>query len=327
MWLIVSFFRVKHGCQLREFDKKATMPLRGLMALLVVSGHLVGHGIFTIEAMRAISWARPAVGTFFFLSGYGMTKSLGGGGKYLRHLIPRTCVKLFVPLACIMAIKGLYMVAIGTFDVRSLFETYLNGKTPLCEHSWYVFELFFFCICFYLAGMFVNDGRLFAGFLFVSTIVLHVVLRYAFKWPSWWWVHAFAFPVGSMFARHEMVVLDRIKRHGSVIFLVGLCAWTMLVGLRFLWGGYGSEVVFSGLIGVFVAICSYCTPLPQTRFMMLLGAVSYEIYLTHGEVRIVLAKRLLGLNIDTNLCATIILIASIVVGFAFDSLRRKVKLV
>ena len=98
-----------------KFDKEATLPLRGILVLLVVVGHSLGA-----VGLGRYSLAFPAVAVFFFISGYGlMQKRLRADGNPLcggfRHAVVKFGADIFDCLcglygACFIAGRG------GFFD-------------------------------------------------------------------------------------------------------------------------------------------------------------------------------------------------------------------
>lgn len=79
--IVCSFLRIgrmKDVSELKCFDVKNTLPLRGIMALLIIADHIVMFcdtpvGFFT-------TFAAPSVATFFFISGYGLMCSYQNRG-------------------------------------------------------------------------------------------------------------------------------------------------------------------------------------------------------------------------------------------------------
>ena len=101
--LIVSCVQDIRRKGIDPFDKTAVQPLRGLLVLLVVSG----HSVCALE-MPQYSFAYPAVAVFFFISGYGlMQKRLHANGNSLRGGFRHSVVKL---LPAFLIASAAYMV-------------------------------------------------------------------------------------------------------------------------------------------------------------------------------------------------------------------------
>lgn len=77
--LIIISVRGHHN-DLFRFDKKAVLPLRGILALLIILHH-VAEEIPSIAIFAQLTyWGKYIVSIFFFLSGYGLCISYVNGG-------------------------------------------------------------------------------------------------------------------------------------------------------------------------------------------------------------------------------------------------------
>lgn len=63
------------------FDLAHTLPLRGILATLVVLGHLDDVISGQTKILMPFHMATPAVAVFFFMSGYGLMLSFLRGGE------------------------------------------------------------------------------------------------------------------------------------------------------------------------------------------------------------------------------------------------------
>ena len=184
------------GNTLAPFDLPHTIPLRGLLALFVVAGHLdnvVGH---QTKILMPFHMATPAVAVFFFLSGYGLMKSFQKkGGKYLDRFVVKSAVKLLIPLFITTVLYQFVLYAVGKFDRNLIVSNLKNGVMPLI-HSWYVYALFIFYLLFYAVFKFApkNTTRI----MIIAGVMLayYITMRYFIKWGFHWWLTCFAFPTG-----------------------------------------------------------------------------------------------------------------------------------
>ena len=64
---IAAAFRIRRAADpvLYGFGKADTMPLRGLLALVVMFGHLDTKTQFAVPVLHLVHWATPAVAVFF----------------------------------------------------------------------------------------------------------------------------------------------------------------------------------------------------------------------------------------------------------------------
>lgn len=122
---------------LREFDRSATVPLRGILVLLVILGHLWSGTGRCCDVLKALACGQSVVCVFFFMSGYGYEKSLRGKGeRYMNGLFRRTLKKLLVPMALASLVYSLGMLFLAD-DFHPLQELagYAHGLTGFLPYS------------------------------------------------------------------------------------------------------------------------------------------------------------------------------------------------
>lgn len=86
-----------------DFSVEATLPLRGLLAVGIVLHHIsqrVGQAVPDVWGLSQFEFlGAPIVAVFFFLSGYGLMKSLRvKGTSYLDGFLRKRMTKVLLPL-------------------------------------------------------------------------------------------------------------------------------------------------------------------------------------------------------------------------------------
>lgn len=76
---LASFIKINKKIQ-TPFDLKHTLPLRGILAMLVVFGHLDTIVSPETKLLMPLHMSSPAVAVFFFMSGYGLIVSYAKKG-------------------------------------------------------------------------------------------------------------------------------------------------------------------------------------------------------------------------------------------------------
>ena len=154
--LIVAGWRISRSSERPPFGfgKDETLPLRGLLALLVVLGHLDNKTGHVYPLIAQIHWATPAVAVFFFLSGYGLLKSREGAvaagtlSGYWGRLFRRAAFRL-LPALIILGILNLAVIFLfGKIDLHELLVRLASGRFLTIPHHWYVLALVFLYLAF-----------------------------------------------------------------------------------------------------------------------------------------------------------------------------------
>ena len=275
--------------ELAPFDRDRTLPLRGLLALLVVIGHcdlkMPGSPL-----LKALHMATPAVSVFFFLSGYGLVRSvLRNRDGYLKGFLPRSFIKIGIPLAAATIAACLFLKFRG--EAVGLphrgYELLTRGRN-FPYHSWYVYVLLAHYVAFAIAfarGPFRRGLLLFAGF----SLGLYLFLRFGLRWPSVWWRTSLAMTLGALWAYHEERIRSAVLRwnwrvYGIASVVVLFCLAVQNVpestlprvkDLRV------HSVLVVGPATVLIMYVLHGLPRLVTGSFAFLGVISYEIYLLH----------------------------------------------
>lgn len=276
---------LKKDGEFTPFDLKHTLPLRGILAMLVVLGHLDTVVSSQTRILSLIHMATPAVAVFFFMSGYGLMFSYSRKGEaYLHSFFWKSAIKLLIPLLLTTIIYQTILYIIGEFDIQQIWKVFVTGGTPLV-HSWYVYSLFFLYLLFLLSFKFAirPTSSDLNKCLVVTVLVLvyYIVTRYCFGWQFHWWITCMSFPMGLFYSKYEQNVQAMVKRYGWLPIPIVLVLLIIKLST-------GQETPFFAelpyvFLGPLVAIALYRLPLPtKNKLLNFLGTISFEIYLTHG---------------------------------------------
>lgn len=280
-WMLLCAYVSRKRCDLLQFDREATIPLRGLLIVLIMAAHLTLEGV---NLMTYFMWQNAAVAVFFFMSGYGYMKSAMRSRMYLDGLVWRTAKKLFVPLLAVMVVGAGSFVMYNGMDFQKLLRLYVAGETPLSPHAWFVLVLFLLAVCFSVTAKWCTGWKLIGlNFFFVTGFFL---LFQSLNWARWWWLSLHAFPIGMSFAYEESEFRNLIRHHVG-IYAVASGIFAIIAVVHRCVGGNLIEGVMRALIGPIVAMGFYVIPIPRRcRFLSFLCGISFELYLTHGFVRV-----------------------------------------
>lgn len=265
-------------CGRVDFDKEATLPLRALLALLVVLHHT--------WVSSWLSFGTYAVSVFFFLSGYGMSKSFNSKGKkYLQGLLSRYAVKLFLPYA-LCVVLNLLIKAFFFGDRSEDFSViWREGNFyPVLPFSWYPWALLVFAMIFVCAYRFSTKGKRLLG-VGVGLAVYYIVVQYCLHWHPSWYLNTWAFLVGCAYAETEDDWIRSLSTNGRKLMLSLAVVFSLCMSGAI----FSSDVPILtecgyAFLGLVVVCALRCHPLPKWRWLYWLGMISYEIYLVHGVV-------------------------------------------
>lgn len=296
--MLVMLLCRNRPAELAPFDKNRTLPIRGVLALLVVIGHcdtkLPGSHL-----LQTLHMSTPAVAVFFFLSGYGLVKSLARKpAEYLNGFLPRSLVKFAVP----MLVASLAMCVCLKFEGRAvglphrLENLVLYGKN-FPQHSWFVYALAihyaFFCVSF----RWLLRTKALLAFAALSACYF-VLVRWGLHWPTVWWRTSLCMSVGVAWSLYEDRIRAVVARRGWAIYgcmLAVLLLWHVSSRSNASFAPFlknnTKEIVYL-FMGPSLALVMYVLrgiPRPVVSLFSFLGTISFEIYLLHfiGERNLV----------------------------------------
>lgn len=294
----VSLATLKKTAPSSPLTAEQTCQIRGFVIGLIVFGHLWTH------ASTASVWpnlAGESVAVFLFLSGYGLTVSylrkkppLGpfAKGRLLRVMIPYWLASvLFLGLDELLLNSTLSLADI----LSTLAGINITASTRMFDYArWYVtFQLFWY-IVFYLLFSKLRP-RLAAITIMVSAPVF-LLLDYYVIHVSW--TKYLAFPMGCLAGVYRTELLEVLKKKAilryagiSCLFLFFIVKGSLTSPL---WNGLPS-IVKVGVVEVSSLL--WCASLLllwawmahrgyRSRFLMFIGAISYELFLLHGPLLI-----------------------------------------
>ncbi len=267
-------------------DRHAFDSIRGLAILIVVSHHLARVFGNRIPFLMWIGSGSFAVALFFFMSGYGLVARHGGDDAYLDGFIGRVTKKLFLPFLTCFLPWLIYLICKGTFHLQEMIDAFiLHGDVPL-PNSWFVFELYVFYLFFWFANNWFRDGRS-VWVCFFLVLMFFIVMIVLPGWKVYWWLTALAFPAGLIYRSYEKNFVE----HRKVLVFLGVFALWIAYGVGRLFGGLVicslMRVGWHCLVGVVCVLGLYSVAV-RVRFLDWVGAQSYELYLVHGCLMILL---------------------------------------
>lgn len=287
---------------IRWLDRDQTNQLRGTAILFVVFGHLWTH---VVSEASVPKFAGEAVSLFLMLSGFGLTMSLGTDVLKLRSFCSKRVSRILLPywivtLVFVLLDRFLLSQTYSFAEIVSTLAGY-NGTRRLKSIDyarWYVSLQLIWYVGFFLANRFLPRTK--ALLALACTAVVLVVLRRKGLLPFGGQSQLLAFPLGCLLAYHRDRVWGVISRKGALTCLIpllllllvltrGIPDWigeTPHASLKLLKVGAMciDGIAFAGLL---IAVAGAFARLGvASRFLALVGVVSYELFLIHGPLLI-----------------------------------------
>ena len=258
------------------FANSKMPPLRALLVLCIVLGHFSYYGVPALGPLRSL--AVPAVAMFLFISGYGLTRSWQlKGAAYLRGFFGRRIVRIALPAALV-----------------ALLHRLLTGGFAGLPHFWFVWTILFDYLLFWLCRKFLPEKA--APWAILAGVLLFAVGTAAAGFDRCWWISALAFPGGAFLAEYEDAFFGFCRRREANWWLALLASAAVAAGL-FLTGNLACKALCYVFSSLACALLVARIPLDGLRLQVLawLGSISYELYLVHITVMLLLQGSFSGL--------------------------------
>lgn len=284
-FISLLFLKFDKSHKIKPFDLDATLPLRGLLAILIVFHH-VGQseaGLIPGVSWIFVSFGLQIVAVFFMISGYGLYVSYKKKGiSYLDGFLGKRYSKVLPVFIALSVLCFVWMLCKGG-TVASEFHRYRTGATPL-PYSWFIYAIIFVYAAFYLAAKagktLLRTGLVFTGFL----IVYVVGMKFVIGFPSYWYVSILCTAGGYFIGYFEEDIETAVERHkilffGSVIafLFLSFCTLCKLLALE---TPLTSLWLIAQALAVYVIIRAL--GMFNWKFLAWVGGFSLELYLVHG---------------------------------------------
>lgn len=284
-----------------------TDELKGVAILMVLFSH-IGYFLFSDHTFLYPLTVAGGVGvnTFLFLSGYGLTRSEIKSRKGVFHFYAKRLRNIFIPMWLVL-IPTLLLDAfiIGkTYSPSTIVHSFVgffpNGDIDSAINSplWYFSLIFFYYLVFPLVywkkGFIFSIGAVFALGYYVAQQQLPVTKDVLKLYQ----MHYVAFPLGMAFAYlYTDRAREALRKLNSRLLPIPLVAsgvrylliafFCLLFGYTAIHSGIGETLSLeqkTSLVTMGCVILIILLKNVQSRFLILLGTYSYEIYLIQWPI-------------------------------------------
>lgn len=292
--LLISFIvsESKSYKGLRSFDVVTTLPLRGLLALLIVSHHLGQKtDIFALSNFTT-GLGLQIVDVFFFISGYGLCASyLAKGRSYLNGFLRKRMGKLLPKFLILTGAMVTAYYFLASMDINAQAARMSDGWTPL-PHSWFIYAIIYVYLAFYICALGAKTP-LHTGILFLIAILDYIaIFNKILHFPPHWHVTIIAVNFGYFIALYENKVTQLLNNHKLISYpaLVVLMVASLGINSKIVQFNNPSLELLSFTLSEIWILAQACAVYVVVRtlgffqwgWLREVGVYSLELYLIHG---------------------------------------------
>lgn len=297
----------------RNFEQVMTMKqvtvLKGICATEIVLGHI---GFITESPVLFAN--RKAgilfVGMFLFLSGYGLMWSKEHKRDYLNHFIMRKALHILGPAYIIYSLFQIMECCVSG-NMQYLFYL-VDIRHFAVSNNWFVWEILGLYILFGIFYRYWTQQK--ANILLGAAILLFVGCAYALKMENPWYGSTCCFILGIFYYQKKEKITPIYEKHLLKIMSFGTILMVFCFGLFF---GLGNDSIIGNPIARNGAACLFCVITIGmlhkitigNKLSLLLGNLSYEIYLVHPYLLGFLKSKIHSLTVYAVavMCLTIVM--------------------
>ncbi|MGF6356118.1 peptidoglycan/LPS O-acetylase OafA/YrhL [Paenibacillus sp. 4624] len=272
-----------------EIKRDVSNQLKGIAILFVVLGHLCLLGIITMPSTIFEYAGVWGVTIFLMMSGYGLMSSYLNKGIKLSFLYKRLN-KVWVPYVVITLVwvildKFIFHINHNNYQlIKYLFS--LDFKYSVDPTMWYITYIGMWYIIFFIIFI-IPINNLLKVILIISFSIALKISDFNIIYD--WNFYTFAFPFGVIVA----FVFSKVKRLNLQSFVVkfSLLVATIIclrVSLYYLFKVYNltfiNELSISSILLTLGILCFLTLIKHQSKVLIFLGSISYEIYLIEGKI-------------------------------------------
>lgn len=308
MLLVYSLYGSKIKREISDiFYLDNANSLKAIFSIIVVLCHLTN----TVDCGN-IFWIFDSLGTFavavfLFISGYGITKQYLSKEYYASKLVTKRIPKLFLTFILVVPFYILYYIING-HSVNELFLKLLNmfyTGDSIVSNSWYVYlciELYFVSYIFMKIS---NRKKVLFPLLTSLFCVLQMIIFNRLCFCMCWYVTTFNFAFGVIYCYFEHTISSFIKKYFYVLLSMLMILLIVLFYLNIINHSISYYLLFYVIKYIVFTVLIVLVTLKvdiHNKMLSIIYPVSFELYLIHGLVLMILEKSIINDFILCILC-------------------------
>lgn len=307
---------------------KSTSGLRGFLALGIIFHHLSPWVTTGSEFSNFSYMGAYIVSIFFFLSAYGLYNQNENKKNYLDKFLVTRLSKILLPFFAVSLIYLLYRFVDGQLlDLNFFISLFKNGST-IIFNGWFVNVIILLYIFFYTSFNFLQN-KLLSIILNSILIIFYICLAIKMGYGFWWYNSTLAFILGLIWAKYQDVIDKVLDRY----YFVVLFSVAVLLFVSHQYGNllsylhiedsysYALAANINNIIFTIYFVVSFLKKINFSNvFLILLGGISFELYMIHGLVISMLGKIFVSSPVNDVLLTIFTLIISISLAWIVNKL-------
>lgn len=298
------------------FSKDKITPFRGILALFIILHHIYLYGHYPALS-EFKSWGAIAVSIFLFVSGYGLNKSyLLKGTAYLSDFLKKRIFNsILLPYLIILCFQVLTLLISGE-------QITLPGILKNNGERWFIVAIVYLYMVFYLSAQ--NGGK-YRLLIICLAALLYVLFTVWLELGRCWYISIWGFIAGCMYAEKESEIMRRFNDTPLLCLLVipllmGLVVAFYYIGTKLpssLLISYSAIYFIIPLLFAIIIVRLNTSCLRESQILSFLSNISYEMYLSHGLVILLLGR------FDTIAAnGTLFIILTLILSIGYASIAK-----
>ncbi len=280
---IINFTTIKTNHDL-SLSKNTNNQLKGIFIIIVVLSHISTH----MDSSSLLAVFPPtgylAVGGFFFISGFGLTKSLKRNNAYLNGFFYKKIVRIYLPFVIINIFTMIVLYLNGTTYTYDVIIEYIIPIKLIDSTLWFIVTILIFYFFFYVS--FKKNYNLKSLFMVTTLTLIYILVCRFFDMGNWTYISSLCFPVGIYYAFFE----GKIKSIIYNKFILILTLFLLLFLVTFILPGTNINLFMSSVFFTIFIFILFLKINPNSFIYNLIGQISLEIYLLHMKILIIFSQ-------------------------------------
>lgn len=338
--LVLFSIRIKcspfnNGLYLEGYKFENTNAVKGLLAFGILLSHLPKVTYHEMPFTAVSTIGTIGVGAFFFFSGYALAYGAKKRTDFFDGFISKKLLRIGIPFVFLFFISLIYnIIKSKTIDFLLTF-----AKGYPYSNTWYVFAILLFYVFFYITFKKCDFNNKTSIVVRIGVVFLLVLLYVVFtvlilQWGDWWYKTPFCFVVGIIFGFYKNMIEVFVKKSYFLIFcicvLFAFCSYFLpainssipIIPNNYIWFANDTLMGISFTLLLIVILYKISFENPITSF---LGKYSYEIYLWHGFVILILTpffEKHLKIFVFQEFFSLFVLVITIIIAILFNKFSR-----